>query len=107
MEVLDNFMRGDIREEILASVEVVYNYTKLASYNGTLYFTANKIYWLCAEYERIILSSWCINANEIATYKKKGLAGYTITLKDGKSISLSNIFRKKREALTAALQKLV
>lgn len=104
MFILKEFSIGNIQGDIQESVEVVYNYTRLASYNGTLYFTANKIYWVCADYEQIILDSWCIDTNEVASFQKKGLAGYNIVLKDGNTLSFANIFRKKREALTAALQ---
>ena len=102
------FTKSSIQEDIQASFEPVYNYTRLASYNGYLMFTATKIYWFynedTAPVQMLKLNPWCIDYSEIASYKKTGLAGYRISLKDGNDLNFSNVFRKMRNGITEALQ---
>lgn len=105
MELLDNFRKDNITEEIQENLTPVYNVTRLASYNGNLYFTANKIYWIYADYEHVNLKSWSIDISEIAAYKKTGLAGYRITLKSGEDLNFSNVFGKMRTRMTEAIEK--
>ena len=105
MELIENLSKSTIPEEIQETFEPVYNVTRLAGYNGNLYFTADKIYWVYADYQHVNLRGWCISVDEIASYSKRGLAAYRITLKDGKELNFSNVFGKKSKGITDAIEK--
>ena len=80
---------GNVRKE---AFEILYNKTRVSSWEGHLYITPDKVYFIVAPAGmegRSIADiggapkSWCIDVNEIASYGKYGLGGFKITLKDG------------------------
>ena len=103
-----DFKKESISEEIVATCEPAYKLTLLATYNGYLVFTTSKIYWIynneIHNVKMLKLNPWCIDYSEIASYKKTGLAGFRITLKDGKDLNFSNVFGKMRKKMTEALE---
>lgn len=103
-----NFNKGDITEPIQATFEPAYNLSRLATYNGFLIFTKSKVYWFYNDdihnVKALRLNPWCFDYSEVAGYRKTGLAGYRISLKDGNDINFSNVFRKMRNGITEALQ---
>ena len=104
-----NLKKDDITEEIVATCEPAYKLSRLATYNGYLIFTASRIYWIynsdIHNVKFLKLNPWCIDYSEIASYKKTGLAGFRITLKDGKEIDFSNVFGKMRKKIIDALEQ--
>ena len=115
IELDDNFGMENLANEPKTKFEdVQYNKTRVSSYGGDLIFTRDKVYFLVAPpdpRERHPMDfggapkSWCININEIASYGKYGLGGFKITLTDGKDIRFSNVFRKLRNNITAAIEE--
>lgn len=100
------FSKENISEEIQEILTPAYNINRFSSYNGELCFTANRIYWVFeAGYPRQFFSAWSIDISEIESYKKTGIAGYLITLKDGQTLRFSNVFGKLREKMNAAIEK--
>lgn len=101
--------KGNITEPIEGTFEPAYNLSRLASYNGYLVFTSTKMYWFYNDgihnVKALKLNPWCVDYSEIASYRKTGLAGYRISLKDGNDINFSNVFRKMRNGITEILQK--
>ena len=100
---------GNVRKE---AFEILYNKTRVSSWEGHLYITPDKVYFIVAPAGmegRSIADiggapkSWCIDVNEVASYGKYGLGGFKITLKDGKELRFTNVFRKKRNEITEAL----
>ena len=88
--------------------ELLYNTSRLISHQGELSFGPDKLYFFYTNpVERTVNKPWSVDYNEIASYGKSGLAGYLITLKDGKVLRFSNVFRKMRNAITETLDKLV
>lgn len=102
---------GNVRKEVF---EILYNKNRVSSWEGKMYVTDDKIYYLVAPASmagKTIMDiggapkSWCIDINEIASYGKYGLGGFKITLKDGNDLRFSNVFRKTRNQLTEALEE--
>ncbi len=100
------FTKEKITEEIQEVLTPAYNVNRISSFNGELCFTANKIYWVYeVGFPRQFFSSWSIDISEIDSYKKTGLAGYLITLRNGHVLRFSNVFGKMREQMNAAIEK--
>ena len=88
--------------------EILYNSTRIITHSGELVFSPSGIYFFYTnEAEKRIKNPWSVTYDEIAKYEKTGLFGYLITLKDGKQLRFSNVFRKLRGHLNEALQKRV
>ena len=107
MEILNKgFSKLEIPEAIELKLEPAINATKISSYNGEMLFTAKKIYFLpMFESDALFYDPFVIDVAEIESYSKKGLAGFVITLKDGQTITLSNVFRKLREKIVTAIEE--
>lgn len=114
-ELDDNFGLENLANEPKTKFEdVQYNKTRASSYGGDLIFTRDKVYFLVAPpdpNERHPLDftgapkSWCINLSEIVSYRKYGLGGFMFVLADGKEVRFSNVFRKLRNNITAAIEE--
>lgn len=103
IELPKNFRAQDIDEFIDAEFNPVINYTRIQSYDGEMYFTETKVYLMPHYVEHaLIFHGKCFEYSEVESYKRKLIAGYEITLKDGNKILLSNVFGKMREGITAA-----
>lgn len=115
IELDDNFGLHDLANEAKDTIEgVQYNKTRVSSYDGDLIFTRDKVYFLVAPpdpNERHPFDfggapkSWCIDISEIASHRKYGLGGYLFTLKDGKEVRFTNVFRKQRNSIVEALEQ--
>lgn len=101
---------GNVKKE---SFEILYNKNRVSSWDGTMYITPDKIYYIVAPASMAGKSiadiggapnSWCIDLSEIASYGKFGLGGFKIELKDGNVLRFSNVFRKMRNNITEALE---
>lgn len=102
---------GNVRKE---AFEILYNKNRVSSWDGHLYITPDKMYFIVAPASmegRSIAdiggapNSWCIDLNEIASYGKFGLGGFKIELKDGNVLRFANVFRKKRNAIVEAIEE--
>ena len=102
---------GNVRKE---SFEIMYNKNRVSSWDGTMYITPDKIYFLVAPASMAGKSivdiggapkSWCIELSEIASYGKYGLGGFKIDLKDGNVLRFTNVFRRKRNGIVEALEE--
>ena len=115
IELDDNFGLQDLANVPKKTFEgIEYNKTRVSSYEGELIFTSDKVYFLVALPDPSLKSpfdkggapkSWCIDINEIASYGRYGLGGYKFTLKDGKDVRFTNVFRKMRNNITEALEE--
>lgn len=115
IELADNFGLENLANELKTTFkDVQYNKTRVSSYGGDLIFTRDKVYFLVAppdSNERHPLDfggapkSWCIDINEIASYRKYGLGGFMFVLTDGKEIRFTNVFRKLRNNITEAIEQ--
>ncbi|NLZ19025.1 MAG: phosphoenolpyruvate carboxylase [Bacteroidales bacterium] len=105
LELEKTFRRENIGEPIEASFEPAVNKTRVESYNADLLVTATKVYLLPrypedqARYNPI-----CIEISEIAGCKKYGLFGFEFDLTDGSKQLFSNVGKKMREGITAAIE---
>ena len=100
-----DFNPASINDETQATYTPLYNYTRLSSTSGKMIFTADKIYYLIDNPAiKATVADWCLDIAEIASYGKQGLGGYKIILADGKKLLFSNVFRKMREGITAAIE---
>ncbi|MBR5018362.1 MAG: hypothetical protein IKX53_01850 [Bacteroidales bacterium] len=100
-----DFSLESIKDETQATFTPLYNYTRLSSTDGQMVFTADKIYYVIGNPGvRMTVSDWCLDISEIASYGKQGLGGYKIVLADGTKLLFSNVFRKMREGITAAIE---
>lgn len=114
IELDDNFTLADISNERKDSFEIMYNKNRVSSWEGNMYVTKDKIYYLVSPAGNASKSiadiggapkSWCIDISEIDSYGKYGLGGFKISLKDGKDLRFTNVFRKLRNELTACLDE--
>lgn len=115
IELNDSFGLQDLANEMKTTFEgIQYNKTRVSSYNGDLILTRDKVYFLVAppdpnERHPFDFSgapkSWCLDINEIASYGKYGLGGFKFTLKDGKDVRFTNVFRKMRNNISEALEQ--
>lgn len=112
IELNDNFSLADLGNVKKEAFEILYNKNRVSSWEGHLYITPDKVYFIVDSISmngRSIVDiggapkSWCIDVSEIASYGKYGLGGFMITLKDGNVLRFSNVFRKTRNQITEAL----
>lgn len=112
IELGENFSLAELGNVSKESFELFYNKNRISSWDGHLYLTADKAYFIVEQkkgesYADIggAPKSWCIDLTEIASYGKFGLGGFKIELKDGNVLRFSNVFRKMRNQLTEALDE--
>lgn len=114
IELNENFSLADLGNVRKDSFEIMYNKNRASSWEGTMYITPDKIYYLVAPASMAGKSvfdiggapkSWCIDLSEIASYGKFGLGGFKIELKDGNVLRFTNVFRKMRNNITEALEE--
>ena len=112
IELDENFSLADLGNVKKEVFEIFYNKNKVSSWDGHLYITSDKMYFIVAPATmegRSVFDmggtpkSWCSDLSEIVSYGRRSLAGYKIDLKDGKQILFSNVFRKLRNQLTESL----
>lgn len=97
------FVQATVDPDIMECFEPAFNFTKINASNGRLAFTEGKLYWLPEAPIAMLDQGWVINYAEIASYAKTGLAGFAIKLVDGKTLQFSNVGKKMREGIEAAL----
>lgn len=113
IELDRNFTLADLGNVKKESFEILYNKNRVSSWDGTLYITPDKMYFLISPGAKPTSiadiggapKSWCIDLSEIASYGKFGLGGFKIDLKDGNTLRFSNVFRRKRNDITEALEE--
>ena len=107
MQELDKTVtRDSILDKAQKSFNPLFNLSRINSTEGEMIFTEDKIYYFFEnEAVQLIKKPWCVDIAEIASWKKSGLAGYVITLNDGTELRFSNVFRKMREGITAAIEE--
>ena len=113
IELDRNFTLVDLGNVKKESFEILYNKNRVSSWDGTLYITPDKMYFLISPGAKPTSiadiggapKSWCIDLSEIASYGKFGLGGFKIDLKDGNTLRFSNVFRRKRNDITEALEE--
>jgi hypothetical protein len=113
MELLEkDFSPSQVEGTIIGEFSPAINSTRLVSFNGKLIFTTEKVYVL-PEYAAggidaigaVLYKPRCFTYAEIDSYKKTGLAGFRITLKDGTVQNFSNVFGRMRKGIIAALEE--
>ena len=109
---LENLSLADLANVKKESFELLYNKNRVSSWEGHLYITADKAYFIVEQKKGESIAdiggapkSWCIDLSEIASYGKFGLGGFKIELKDGNVLRFTNVFRKKRNAIVEALEE--
>lgn len=113
IELDSNFTLADLGNVKKESFEILYNKNRVSSWDGTMYITPDKMYFLVSPGAKPTSiadiggapKSWCIDLSEIASYGKFGLGGFKIDLKDGNTLRFSNVFRRKRNDITEALEE--
>ena len=114
IELDSNFTLADLGNVKKESFEIMYNKNRASSWDGTMYITPDKIYYLVAPASMAGKSvfdiggapkSWCIDLSEIASYGKYGLGGFKIELKDGNVLRFTNVFRKMLNGIVEALEE--
>lgn len=98
------FVQATVEPDIQECFTPAFNFTKLSSGNGRLAFTQGKIYYLPDEPIALLNQGWWIAVNEIDSYGKWGLAGFSIKLKDGKELRFSNVSGKMRDGIAEAIE---
>ena len=104
------FAVSDIQEPIIDQFDPAINLSRFASCNGRLVISKEKVYVL-PEFNAGAMDAIGVTffngssfaLNEIESYKKTGLAGFRIVLKDGTKFDFSNVFGKMRKGIEAAL----
>ena len=106
MQELDkSFRKEDIQEPIEATFEPAINKTRIESYNGEMLFTPTKVYLLPKFPEdQARYNPLCLEVSEIVAYKKYGLFGYGFEFADGSKQLFSNVGRKMRDGIAAAIE---
>ena len=105
LELEKSFRKEDIEEPIEASFEPAVNKTRIESYNADMLITATKVYLLPRfKEDQARYNPICIEISEIADCKKYGLFGFGFEFKDGSKQLFSNVGRKMREGITAAIE---
>ena len=109
---LENLSLADLANVKKESFELLYNKNRVSSWDGHLYITADKAYFIVEQKKGESIAdiggapkSWSIDLSEIASYGKYGLGGFKIELKDGNVLRFTNVFRKKRNAIVEALEE--
>lgn len=114
IELDESFGLEQLSNERKLDFEMEYNKNRVSSCPGHLYITADKVYFLvdpAGPATKSILDmgklpkSWCIDISEIDSYRKYGLGGFLIKLKDGHELRFTNVFRKLRNSVTEALDE--
>lgn len=113
IELDSNFTLADLGNVKKESFEIMYNKTRASSWDGTMYITPDKMYFLVSPGARPTSiadiggapKSWCIDLSEIDSYGKYGLGGFKIELKDGNTLRFTNVFRRMRNNITEALEE--
>lgn len=112
IELDDNFSLAELGNVRKEAFDVLYNKNRVSSWDSHLYITPDRVY--CIVEQKVGTSyadiggapkSWYIELSEIASYGKFGLGGFKIELKDGNVLRFSNVFRKKRNSITEALNE--
>ena len=108
---LENLSLADLANVKKDSFELLYNKNRISSWEGHLYITPDKAYFIVEQkvgesYADVggAPKSWGIDLSEIESYGKFGLGGFKITLKDGNVLRFTNVFRKKRNAIVEVLE---
>ena len=105
LELEKTFRKEDIAEPVEASFKPAVNKTRIESYGAEMLITATKVYLLPSYPEdQNRYSPLCIDIAEIAGCKKYGLFGFGFELKDGTKQLFSNVGKKMREGITAAIE---
>lgn len=105
LELEKTFRKENITEPIEATFNPAINKTRIESYGGEMLITPTKVYLLPAgkeEQERY--NPICIDIAEIAGCKKYGLFGFSFEFADGSRQLFSNVGKKMREGITAAIE---
>ncbi len=106
MQTLEKtFRKENIEEPIEASFTPAVNTSRIESHNADMLITATKVYLLPRfpeDQERI--NGRCIDIAEITGCKKYGLFGFGFELADGSKQLFSNVGKKMREGITAAIE---
>ena len=112
IELNENFSLADLGNVKKDSFELLYNKNRISSWDGVMYITSDKVYFIVTQKKAESYAdiggapkSWCIELSEIASYGKFGLGGFKIELKDGNVLRFTNVFRKKRNQITEALEE--
>ena len=114
IELNENFTVADLANVKKESFEILYNKNRVSSWEGTMYVTPDKIYYIVSPASMAGKSivdiggapkSWCIDLSEIASYGKFGLGGFKIELKDGTVLRFTNVFRRMRKNIVEALEE--
>ena len=107
VELEKDYSPENIDEIAQESFTPLFNLTRINSTPGEMIFSAdNKIYYFFENPAvKMVKRHWCIDIAEIASYGKTGLAGFKIVLKDGTTLRFSNVFRKMREGIIAAIEE--
>lgn len=105
LELEKSFRKENIAEPIEATFEPAVNKTRIESYSAEMVFTPTKVYLLPRyEMDQEKYNPLCIEISEIVSYKKYGLFGYGFELKDGTKQLFSNVGRKMRDGIAAAIE---
>lgn len=114
IELDESFTLANLANVPKLVFDPMYNKTRASSWNGHMYITNDKMYYLvdpAGMADKTVWDiggapkSWCLDLGEIASYGKYGLGGFKINLKDGTVLRFSNVFRKMRNGITEALQE--
>ena len=105
LELEKTFRKENITEPIEASFSLAVNKTRIESYGAEMLFTTNKVYLLpSGKEEQAHYNPICIEIAEIAGCKKYGLFGFSFEFADGSKQLFSNVGKKMREGITAAIE---
>lgn len=106
MQALEKtFRKENIEEPIEASFEPAVNTSRIESYSADMLITASKVYLLPRYPEdQARINGVCIDIADIAGCKKYGLFGFEFDLADGSKQLFSNVGKKMREGITAAIE---
>ena len=105
LELEKTFRKENIEEPVEATFKPAVNKTRSEAYGAEMLITASKVYLLPSypeDQERY--SPLCIGISEIAGCKKYGLFGFGFEFTDGSKLQFSNVGKKMREGITAAIE---
>ena len=105
LELEKTFRKENIEEPVEASFKPAVNKTRIDSYNADMLITATKVYLLPSyEDDQARYNPIVYDIDEIAGCKKYGLFGFGFEMKDGSKQLFSNVGKKMREGITAAIE---
>ena len=105
LELEKTFRKENIEEPVEAVFKPAVNKTRIESYGAEMLITASKVYLLPnAPEDQERYNPLCIGISEIAGCKKYGLFGFGFELTDGSRQLFSNVGKKMREGITAAIE---